>query len=204
MSLHTAIHLSDAEPRENEFYPTPWEVTRGLLQVEGDRIRDFEKIWEPACGDGAMSRELAGAGFDVVSTDLVDRGSSARLLDFYQAPRLAGAIITNPPFSQCSQAGKMRWITHAADLGVEYMALLLPAGWSYAQERRKVLRQWPLARVWQVGWRIDFTEGGQPPSNHAWYIWDRSAPASERWETGIIYRDELTVYPSLFAEDSAS
>jgi hypothetical protein len=31
-------------------------------------------IWEPACGDGAMSRELAAAGHTVISTDLVDRG----------------------------------------------------------------------------------------------------------------------------------
>ncbi|MEO0720387.1 MAG: hypothetical protein AAFZ06_16135 [Pseudomonadota bacterium] len=202
MSLHKAVHLSDAKPRENEFYPTPWEVTRGLLQVEGYRIGQFEKVWEPACGDGAMSRELSAAGFDIVSTDLVDRGYADRLLDFYQAPRLAPAIVTNPPFSQCSQEGKMRWITHAAELGIEYMALLLPAGWSYAQERRKVLRRWPLARVWQVGWRIDFTEGGQPPSNHAWHIWDRAAPATDSWSTGVIYRDELTVYPDLFSEAS--
>jgi len=43
---------------------------RALLSVE-----TFEgSIWEPACGDGAISKVLLAAGFDVVSTDLIDRG----------------------------------------------------------------------------------------------------------------------------------
>jgi len=40
-----------------EFYPTPPEATRALLSVEcfeGD-------IWEPACGDGAISKVLEAA-----------------------------------------------------------------------------------------------------------------------------------------------
>ena len=47
-----------------EFYPTPPEATRALLSVEsfqGD-------IWEPACGDGAISKVLEAAGYQVVST----------------------------------------------------------------------------------------------------------------------------------------
>ncbi len=53
-----------------EFYPTPPEATRALLSVE-----NFDgDIWEPACGDGAISRELTAAGYNVTSTDLIDRG----------------------------------------------------------------------------------------------------------------------------------
>lgn len=204
MSLHRAMNLSavdadaETEARRNEFFATPSEVTRAFLQVEGDRLREYSKVWEPACGDGAMVRELTAAGYDVVSTDLVDRGGAARLLDFYSAvDRLAPAMVTNPPFSQCSSDGKMRWIKHAIDLGVEYMALLLPSAWPYAQERREVLRRWPLAREHKVGWRIDWTGDKQSPASHSWFVWERGAEAAT-WQTGVVYRDELTVHPDLF------
>jgi hypothetical protein len=53
-----------------EFYPTPPEAVRALLSVE---VFDGS-IWEPACGDGAISRQLVAVGHDVVSTDFVDHG----------------------------------------------------------------------------------------------------------------------------------
>jgi len=38
-------------------------------------VESFEgQIWEPACGDGAISRVLEAAGYQVISTDLIDRG----------------------------------------------------------------------------------------------------------------------------------
>ncbi len=78
-----------------EFYPTPPEAVRALLSVEqfcGD-------IWEPACGDGAISNELIKAGHRVVSTDLIDRGYGDGQLDFLKSEKpLAKNIITNPPY----------------------------------------------------------------------------------------------------------
>ncbi|WP_041787782.1 hypothetical protein [Rhodomicrobium vannielii] len=53
-----------------EFYPTPPEATRALLSVE----RFDGPIWEPACGTGWISEELIAAGYDVLSTDLVNYG----------------------------------------------------------------------------------------------------------------------------------
>lgn len=78
-----------------EFYPTPPEATRALLSVES-----FEgDIWEPACGDGAISKVLEAAGYQVVSTDLIDRGFGAGGQDFLKSPEpLARNIITNPPY----------------------------------------------------------------------------------------------------------
>jgi tRNA G10 N-methylase Trm11 len=78
-----------------EFYPTPPEATRALLSVEvfeGD-------IWEPACGDGAISKVLSEAGYQVVSTDLIDRGYGAGGHNFLKSDTpLAKNIITNPPY----------------------------------------------------------------------------------------------------------
>lgn len=78
-----------------EFYPTPPEATRALLSVE-----DFDgSIWEPACGDGAISRELIKAGYDVTSTDLAERGYGEGGYDFLKSAKpLAKHIITNPPY----------------------------------------------------------------------------------------------------------
>ena len=79
----------------HDFYPTPPEAVRALLSVE-----NFDRdIWEPACGDGAISRELEGAGHDVISTDLMDRGYGQGGHDFLKSDRpLAKHIVTNPPY----------------------------------------------------------------------------------------------------------
>ena len=78
-----------------EFYPTPPEATRALLSVE-----HFEgDIWEPACGDGAISKVLEEAGYSVISTDLINRGYGRGGQNFLKSTTpLARNIITNPPY----------------------------------------------------------------------------------------------------------
>ena len=80
-----------------EFYPTPPQATRALLSVE-----DFDgSTWEPACGEGHISKVLVSAGYEVVSTDLIPRGYGQGDIDFLKetAPR-AKHIITNPPYGR--------------------------------------------------------------------------------------------------------
>jgi len=78
-----------------EFYPTPPEAVRALLSVE----RFDGSIWEPACGDGAISKVLVEAGYQVVSTDLIGRGYGQGGLNFLKSTKpLAKNIITNPPY----------------------------------------------------------------------------------------------------------
>lgn len=86
----------DAANREkDDFYPTPDAATMALLSRE-----QFDPdVWEPACGDGAISRIFEAAGHRVVSTDLVDRGYGEPRVDFLMESRLlAPHIVTNPPF----------------------------------------------------------------------------------------------------------
>jgi hypothetical protein len=80
---------------QDDFYPTPPRGIESLLRVE-----TFDgPIWEPACGDGAISMVLKAHGYAVESTDLVDRGYGKPGIDFLMefAP-LAPNIVTNPPF----------------------------------------------------------------------------------------------------------
>ena len=81
----------------NEFYPTPPEATRALLSAES-----FDgSVWEPACGQGHISKVLIGAGHQVVSTDLVNYGYGEAGRDFFAERRpLAKHIITNPPYGR--------------------------------------------------------------------------------------------------------
>ena len=49
--------------QEDDFYPTPAYVTQALL----DNYRFTGEIWEPACGDGRMSK----TGYDIEVTRAV-------------------------------------------------------------------------------------------------------------------------------------
>lgn len=167
----------DRPRAEDDFYPTPPEPTRALLAAERSRLIDFTRIWEPACGDGAMVREIAAMGWHVVPSDVVDRGCGAKIRDFFDfdsAP--APAIITNPPYFAVNfRDGKGRWISHAMDtLGVEYMALLLSWSWPGAGGLGRLWSDWPPARVYLCRWKIDFTGEGAPPVLNGWFVWDRA------------------------------
>jgi hypothetical protein len=80
---------------ENDFYPTPESATKSLL----DAIRLDGNIWECACGNGAMSKVLMANGYDVYSSDLINRGFGETGIDFLKSERKADNIVTNPPFN---------------------------------------------------------------------------------------------------------
>ena len=59
-------------------------------------------IWEPACGEGHISKVLQAHGYEVISTDLIYRGfGDPEPLDFLKETLddFEGDIITNPPYS---------------------------------------------------------------------------------------------------------
>ncbi len=174
------IVKADALEREkDEFYPTPPEPTRALLAAELNRLRDFDVIWEPSCGDGAMLREMRTLGLITFGSDLVNRGCHATIKSFYDfTPECVPpgvAIVTNPPFDQCGWGnGKARWLYHALDtLDVEYMALLLNWSWPGAGGLGPFWHKHPPARVYLMRWKIDFTGQGAPPMLNAWFVWDK-------------------------------
>lgn len=173
------IVKADALEREkDDFYPTPPEPTRAILSAEIDRLRAFDRVWEPAAGDGAMVREMEGLGLDVFASDLIDRGCGATIRDFYSFDRETmptnAAILTNPPFGECNK--DPGFVRHAlSNLGTRYMALLLPVNWVGASGRAPLWSEFPPSRVYVMRWRIDFTGQGAPPMLNAWFVWDVDA-----------------------------
>lgn len=170
----------DGVPREkNGFYPTPREPTDALVHAEREHLSRYPLIWEPACGDGAMMRDLERHGIRCIGSDLIDRGCGATIrsfLDFDDKTAPSKAIVTNPPFELVSWSGsKAAWIDQAMwRLGTEYMALLLPWAWPGAAGLGRIWAAFPPSRVYLMRWRIDFTGLKGNTSNHGWYVWDRA------------------------------
>ena len=93
-SMQMVGHNLNNDRNKNDFYPTPPEATLALLNKQ-----KFEgNIWECACGDGAISKILIDEGYDVYSSDLIDRNYGDVGLDFLEGNKKYDKIITNPPF----------------------------------------------------------------------------------------------------------
>lgn len=199
-----SVEMVDALPREkDDFYPTPPEPTRAFLKAEIDRLKEFDRIWEPAAGDGAMLREFERAGLKYYASDLIDRGCEAEIKSFYDYKEpVLQAIVTNPPFIECNINNG--WIRHALDvLNVEYMALLLPLNWIAGNQNTRTL--WPEhtpVRIHAMRWRIKFTRDGNPPIYHAWFIWDRKAKGPT--ELRVIDRGDDVNQTALFLTKEAA
>lgn len=174
----------DGAREKDDFYPTPPEMTHALLSAES-----FDGgVWEPACGDGAISMELERAGVSVVSTDLVDRGYGTPRRDFlFERSMPAGTrhIITNPPF----KLGEQFW-SAACSLASGKVAFLCRLTWLESMKRRELFRAHPLARVWICPWRPKFQRGRLANDNdnsgmlaHAWYVRDpeHAGPPELHW-----------------------
>ncbi|WP_221930560.1 hypothetical protein [Thalassovita litoralis] len=167
---------------KDDFYPTPPEPTRALLAVEGQRLRQLGAVWEPACGDGAMAREIEAFGLPVIASDMVDRGwPGATIRSFYDYDTAqAKAMVTNPPYKEINaRDGQGRWLSHALNIGCDYLAMLLNWDWPAAAGLAPLLARHPISRVYVCRWKIDFTGDGAPPQRNAWFIWDRALSEQE-------------------------
>lgn len=106
--------------RADDFYPTGQpEAVRGLLARDGDAIRACGSVWEPACGDGALVREIRSAGIPCCASDLIERGCpDSWVADYYSCLRSrAQAIITNPPYCEINaRDGHGRWLRHTMSI----------------------------------------------------------------------------------------
>jgi hypothetical protein len=129
--------IPDAENRQrDDFYPTPPRATKALLSVE-----KFEgDIWEPACGDGAISKILQEEGYTVLSTDLIDRGFGEGGVDFLLDYRTrATNIITNPPFKFAEE-----FVRHALSRSSGKVAILARLAWLEGKARKRLYESTPI------------------------------------------------------------
>lgn len=148
---------------EHDFYPTPEIATVSFLERES-----FDgEVWEPACGDGAMSRVLENYGYRVKSTDLIDRGYGKGGVNFLRSRYRTENIVTNPPFTLAN-----KFIHHALTHASKKVAFLLRLNMLESKTRNKFYTKFPFARLYIFGERVPFS------SNNAiafgWFVWDFS------------------------------
>lgn len=165
---------TDPENRDpDDWYVTPPHATESLLRVE----RFYGHIWEPACGDGAMSEVLKTTGLAVISTDIVDRGYGTAPVDFLAfTESKAPNIVTNPPYKLATE---FAW--RAVELAKLKVALLVRLQFLESQERRKLFEYYPPARVWVFSKRLTMWRRGIATSKSGgtnafcWVVWDSNA-----------------------------
>lgn len=182
-----------AERETHDFYPTHWGATAALCHAE----QFAGPIWEPACGDGALSDELIRQGHTVISTDLIDRGYGEGGRDFLMEWQpLAPNIVTNPPFRWAEEFIDRALLLTAGDTypappvpppgydcgywpGPRKVALLLRLAFLEGQERCRRFAEWPLARVHVMSARIPFAKGERAatedkggPLAFAWFVFE--------------------------------
>ena len=90
-----ASNHTEEERADNDLYCTDPIAAELLCDVE----KFSPNIWEPACGMGHLSEVFKKRGYNVRSTDLVDRGyGEVKDFLFFNDEEWEGDIITNPPY----------------------------------------------------------------------------------------------------------
>ncbi len=185
-NLRAAVGTASATKQERgaNLYETPPEAMTALLALEQFQRR----IYEPACGRGAIVRPLEAAGHDVALSDLVDYGTATGdgecqgVVDFMATGRGDGDydIITNPPYGEALNS----FVAHAIRVHrPKKMALLLNLNFLAGfvdEDRNFALDDNPPARILVFTRRLpmmhrDGYDGPEASSrmNIAWFIWER-------------------------------
>ena len=167
---------SDGDRPEHDFYPTPAWATKALVDKENIRRK---RIWESACGDGAMSSILCNYGENSVYCSDIDPRGTGTKLDFlkpYNSPQVAPFdwIITNPPFKFCRQFVEQAKAYHPGNI-----ALFLKIQFLETDGRIQLINdtKYPLARIWVFSHRVSLYRNGIKMKNggtmcFAWFVWD--------------------------------
>jgi hypothetical protein len=166
------------QERAHDLYETPPEATLALLRAE----KLPHRIWEPACGRGAIVNVLRGAGHEVIATDLIDYGTPIAPPVHYgrdfllepAAPEGVSAIVTNPPFKLAGE-----FVERALEL-VPKVYMLQRLAFLESERRRGILEAGSLARVLVFRNRLpmmhrDGWSGNKVsnPTAFAWLVWSR-------------------------------
>ena len=97
-----ASNHSNEERAELDYYATDPIAVKALLYL--DKINN--PVWEPACGEGHISKVLENEGYSVLSTDLYYRGFGTGGIDFLNIGKCdfwEGDIVTNPPYKYATE-----------------------------------------------------------------------------------------------------
>ena len=170
-----ASNHSMLDREQHDYYATDPAAVKALLEKENFAHR----IWEPACGEGHISKVLESAGYDVKSTDLIYRGFGSPIpQDFLhdEIANFAGDIITNPPYRYATE-----FVEKA--LGIigdgHIVAMLLKLTFLEGKKRKQLFAKYPPKKVYVFSERVvcalngDFKNVGSSAVCYAWFVWGK-------------------------------
>lgn len=161
------------ERAENDYYATEPKATELLCELE-----KFDgKIWECACGGGYMSQVLKEQGYDVKSTDLIDRGYG-EVEDFLSIDntKFYGNIVTNPPYNLAKE-----FVEKALSVipTGKKVAMFLKVTFLEGKNRKQLFLNNPPKVVYVSSSRLkcakdgNFESVGSSAVAYAWYVWEK-------------------------------
>ena len=178
--VNGASNLSDTERAEYDYYATPREVTQALL----DREKFYPIIWEPACGEGAITNVLCENGYNVLSSDIVHRPSSPKdmiVFDFLsdEEPQVRRCdIVTNPPYEYAQQ-----FVEHAMSRlqDGQKLAMFLKLTFLEGKKRYDMFQKYPPKHLYVFSDRVQCAKNGDFEHTrtfggavaYGWYVWEK-------------------------------
>ena len=183
--MNPKIEKLQTEKAENDFYATDPKTVDLFLDscrdiTDGFNFGALNTIWECACGNGNISKELEKyfPKSEIISSDLVYRGYGKGGVDFLKSKDNADLIITNPPFSLMNE-----FITHGLKQTKRYLVLFGKIQTLETVERAEILQKSPLRYVyvhskrqatWKDGKSLD-PNGKKWATTMclAWFVWDK-------------------------------
>lgn len=164
-------HNETEEEREvNDYYATDPIASEWLIKL----VNLNNDIWECACGEGHLSKVFVEHGYNVKSTDLIDRGYGTGGVDFLKQTEIwHGDIVTNPPYKYAKE-----FIEHALSLVEEgnKVCMFLKVQFLEGKTRRKMFEKYPPKTVYVSSSRIKCGKNGEFKESmvaYAWYVWEK-------------------------------
>ena len=172
-TLGSSNHTPDKRA-EYDYYATDPQAVEMLLALE----TFAPVIWEPACGEGHISKVLAAHGYEVISTDLIYRGfGEPEPMNFLEEtfPDFEGDIITNPPYSAGLEFVKRALETVRPGGKV---AMFLKVQFLEGKRRGELFAVTPPRTVYISRSRLACAKNGnfehtESAIAYAWYVWEK-------------------------------
>ena len=174
-----ASNHTNKEREINDYYATEPKALELLLELE-----TFSPyVWECACGEGHLSEVLKAHGYNVKSSDIVNRGYiGTETLDFIKVKKedikadFSRDIITNPPYKYAKE-----FVEHALDISMDStkIAMFLKVQFLEGKARRKLFDKHPPKIIYVASSRLNCAMNGnfeKYPSSavaYAWFIWEK-------------------------------
>lgn len=176
-----ASNHTDKQREINDFYATdPHALEIFLDKLEQDNIKLHKGIWECACGQGHLSEVLKKRGYEVYSTDIVDRGYGEEQIDFlkekYFPNDLMADILTNPPYKYAKE-----FVEKALDRQWKgyYTIMFLKIQFLEGQARKNLFEKYPPKYVYinsarqMCAMNGEFEKYNATAICYCWFMWEK-------------------------------